>query len=129
MERVKSKSSKRLIIEGKVNGKTACFLLDTGASVGFMDRSQSRVYGLEEGRKFGGTVVGAGGEMKNVHFCNTMLDFHGKMIPQFLTANIGGVVESIEHETGIKVLGIVSLPQMKIAGLGIDANDNEIIVE
>ena len=129
MERIKSKSNKRLIIEGEVNGKSAYFLLDTGASVGFMDRSQARKYDLEEGRKFGSSVVGAGGEMKNVHFCNTMLDYHGKKIPQFLMANIGGVVESIEHETGLRILGIVSLPQMKIAGLGIDANDNEIIVE
>ena len=129
MERVKSKSNKRLIIEGKVNGKSAYFLLDTGASVGFMDRSQTRVYGLEEGRKFGSSVVGAGGEMKNVHYCTTMLDYYGKKIPQFLIANIGGVVESIEHETGIKILGIVSLPQMRIAGLGIDANDKEIIIE
>jgi hypothetical protein len=129
MERIKSKSKKRLIIEGQVNGKDACFLLDTGASAGIMDDSQSKKYGLVEGRPFGSTIVGAGGEIKDVHYCMTMLECYGKTIPQFLLADIRDIVRSIKRETGIEVLGIISLPQMRIAGLGIDANDNEIIIE
>lgn len=129
MERVKSKSSKRLIIEGQVNGKDAYFLIDTGASVAILDDNQSRRYGLEKGRKFPSPVVGAGGEMKDVYYCTTMVDYFGKKIPQFLMADLKHVVKSVENETGLKILGIVSLPQMRIAGLGIDANDNEIIIE
>ena len=129
MERIRSKSEHRLIIEGSVNGKKACFLIDTGASVGLMDYDQRKHYDLVTGRRYGGTIVGAGGEMKNVRHCDTFVDFNGKTIPQFLLADISEVVESIERETGIRILGIVSLPQMRIAGLGIDANDNEIIIE
>lgn len=129
MERVKSKSDKRLIIEGQVNGKAAYFLVDTGASVAIMDDNQRRDYDLVEGREFPSKVLGVGGEMKDVHFCNTLVDFHGKMIPQFLLGDISGVVKSIMRETGLKILGIISLPQMRICGLGIDANDNEIIIE
>ena len=58
-----------------------------------------------------------------------MVDYFGKKIPQFLMADLKHVVKSVENETGLKILGIVSLPQMRIAGLGIDANDNEIIIE
>ena len=129
MKRVKSKSNRRLVIEGQVNGRDAFFLLDTGASTGLMDDSQSRKYGLVQGRRFGSTIVGAGGEIKDVHYCMTMLEFHGKVIPQFLLADISNIVRNIRRETGIEILGIVSLPQMRIAGLGIDANDNEIIIE
>lgn len=129
MERIKSKSEKRLIIEGQVNGKAACFLVDTGASVALMDDNQRKDYDLVTGRRFNGTVVGAGGEMKKLRHCDTFLNFQGKTISQFLLADIGNVVDSVEKETGVRILGVISLPQMRICGLGIDANDNEIIIE
>lgn len=129
MKRIKSISDKRLIVEGQVNGKAACFLVDTGASVGLMDENQRDDYGLVRGRKYSGTIVGAGGEMRGVRHCDTFLHIEDRVIPQFLLADIEGVVESIKRETGIEILGIISLPQMKIAGIGIDANDMEIIIE
>lgn len=129
IKRIASKSDKRLIIEGQVNDKPACFLVDTGASAGIMDYDQRKDYDLRIGRKYAGTLIGAGGEMRNVKHVDTFAEFEGKLIPQFLLADISGVVESIERETGIRILGIISLPQMKIVGLGCDANSNEIIVE
>lgn len=129
MKRIKSKSEKRLIVEGSVNGKTAYFLIDTGASVGLVDENQRRDYDLVKGRRYAGTLKGVGGEMRNVRHCDTFLDFQGMKVPQFLMADIEGVVDSVERETGFRILGIISLPQMKICGLGVDANDNEIIVE
>ena len=59
--RIKSKSEKRLIIEGKVNGKTAYFLVDTGASLALMDYGQRKKYDLAVGKSYHGTIVGAGG--------------------------------------------------------------------
>ena len=129
MYRLKSKSNKRLIIEVKVNDKDANMLIDTGASVGFMDSKQRKDYGLIVGKDYPGTVVGAGGEIYNIKYCNTIVTFQNKTIPQFLLADLSNVVKSIKKETGLEILGIISLSQMKIAGLGIDANDNEIIIE
>lgn len=129
MIQIKSKSNKRLIIEGQVNGKTAYFLIDTGASVGLIDNNQVKNYDIEKGKRFGGTLVGAGGEMKNVRHCNTFINVGGKDIPQFLLADIDGVVDSIKRETGIDILGIISLPQMKIIGMNIDANDALITID
>ena len=129
MDRIKSKSNKRLIIEVKVNDKTAYMLIDTGASVGFMDSKQRKDYGLIVGKDYPGTVVGAGGEIYNIKYCNTIVTFENKTIPQFLLADLSNVVKSIKKETGLEILGIISLSQMKIAGLGIDANDDEIIIE
>lgn len=129
MIEIKSKSTKRLIVEGQVNGKAANFLIDTGASVGLIDNNQVKKYDLSVGKRFNGTLVGAGGEMRNVRHCNTFVNVGGKDIPQFLLADIEGVVDSIKRETGIEILGIISLPQMKIIGMNIDANDSLIIIE
>lgn len=129
MKRIKSLSDKRLIIEGRVNGKAAHFLLDSGASVGLIDNNQRKEYDLIKGRTYNGTLIGAGGEMRGVRHCDTFVELEGKTIPQFLLADISDVVDSIRRETGIEILGIISLPQMKMCGIGIDANDNEIIME
>lgn len=129
MKRIKSISDKRLIIEAKVNDKKAYFLVDTGASIGLIDNNKRKKFDLSVGREYNGTLVGAGGEMRNVRHCNTFVEFENKIIPQFLLTDISGVVESIERETGVEILGIISLPQMKMANLSIDCNDNEIILE
>ena len=129
MIQINSKSTKRLIIEGIVNGKSANFLIDTGASVGLIDDTQVKKYGLLVGKRFNGTLVGAGGTMNNVRYCNTFAEVGGKTLSQFLIADIEGVVKSIKRETGVEILGIISLPQMKLNGINIDSNDSLIIIE
>lgn len=129
MKKIKSQSTKRLILPATVNDKSAYFLIDTGASTGIMDKNQVKKYDLKEGRNFGSTIVGAGGEMKGVTYCNTFVNVEDKVIPQFLLADISDVVKSIKHETNIEILGIIGLPQMKMCGISIDCNDNEIILE
>lgn len=129
MKRINSMSEKRLIVEGKVNGKDACFLIDTGASVGMIDYAKRYDYDLKVGRRYGGTLIGAGGEMRNVKHCDTFVNLEDKVVPQFLLADISEVVKSINRETGIEILGIISLPQMKMVGLNIDANSNEFWFE
>lgn len=129
MIQIKSESEKRLIIPCRVNSDIGYFLVDSGASVGLIDDTQVKKYGLLVGKRFNGTLVGAGGEMCNIKHCNTFVEVGGKSIPQFLIADIEGVVKSIERETGIKILGIISLPQMKMVGMNVDSNDNLIIIE
>lgn len=129
MKRIKSLSDKRLIIEALVNGKPARFLLDSGASVALIDKDKKKEYGLKEGKRYNGTLIGAGGEMRNVRHCDTFVEFEGKTIPQFLLADISGVIESIKRETGIEILGIISLPQMSFIGMNIDINSSEVWLE
>lgn len=129
MKRIKSISDKRLIIEAKVNDKKAYLLVDTGASIGLIDNNKRKKFDLSVGREYNGTLVGAGGEMRNVRHCDTFVEFEGKKISQFLLADIKGVVESIKRETGIEILGIISLPQMSMIGMNIDINSSEIWLE
>lgn len=129
MKKFKSLSDKRLIIEAEVNGKKGFFLIDTGASVGLIAEGKVKKFDIVRGRKYPGSLVGAGGEMEDVYYCNTLVRFGGKDIPQFLITDISGVRNSIERETGIEILGIIGLSQMKIIGLQVDANDNMITIE
>ena len=127
--KLKSKSDKRLIVEGKVNNKTANFLIDTGACVGLINEDKVKEYGLLRGKRYSGKLIGVGGEMDNVRHCDTFVHVEDRVIPQFLLADISDIVKSIEIETGIEILGIISLPQMKMCGISLDCNDNEIIIE
>ena len=129
MKQFKSLSDKRLFIEAEVKGKKGFFLIDTGASVGLIAEDKVKKFDIVRGRKYPGSLVGAGGEMEDVYYCNTLVRFGGKDIPQFLITDISGVRNSIERETGIEILGIIGLSQMKITSMQVDANDNMIIIE
>lgn len=129
MENICSKSDKRLIVECDVGGKTANFLIDTGASLGLIDDNQRKKYNLIVGRKYNGTIIGAGGELNNPRICDTFVKLKDKTITQFILTDISGIVDSIKRETGIKILGIIGLPQMKFVGIQIDTNDNMIVLE
>lgn len=129
MVKVKSLSEKRLIVEGLVNGKKAYFLLDTGASVGMYDENKAKRYGLSRGRAFNGKLVGGGGAMETSYMSNTPASIHERMVSQFVLGDLSGIVESIRQQTGKEIIGIISLPQMKMAHISLDLDDNEIIFE
>lgn len=130
---IHSASHTRLIVTATINGYQAPFLIDTGATVGLIDRNRVNEFRINEGPKYNGTLVGAGGKMRGVRYCYTLAVLNdgekSKHIGQFLLADIDDVVESIEHQTGIRILGIISLPQMKVAGVNIDTNSNLIKLE
>lgn len=124
---LKSKTDKRIIIEGQVNGNTLYLLVDTGASVGLIDYNQIRMYGIKKGKLFPSTLVGASGDMMAWH-CYQLVDIGDKQVGQFLIADIDAVVRSIERETGITISGILSLPQMAMLGATIDTIKKELII-
>ena len=125
----KSKSDKRLIVECTVNEKPANFLIDTGASLALIDKGAKKKYDLNVGKKYPGTIMGAGGELDNVRYCNTLIELGDKVMGQFLITDISNIIDSIERETGVEVIGIIGLPQMKMVGIQIDVNDGLIMVE
>lgn len=122
-----SKSEKRLIVEVTIEDKQVNLLVDTGASVGILDMKRTKKF-VRKGRPYHASLVGAGGSM-DAWFCNSFAHLGDKVISQFLIADIDNVMDSVERETGLRVAGILSLPQMKVCGIQIDANDNKIIIE
>ena len=128
MKKIKSLSEKRLIVQATLNGKPASFLLDTGATVGLIDKGVRKKYGLEKGKAFPRPLVGAGGEF-TAYYCNTFAHLQDRTLTQFLLADIDSIVQSIKQQTGIEIQGIISLPQMQFAHISLDADDNLIILE
>ena len=124
---LKSKSDKRIIIEGIVNDKAINLLVDTGATVGLIDKNQIKKLGITKGREFTAYLVGASGSMDAWH-CYQLIDIGGKEVGQFLIADIDSVVDSIERETGTKISGIISLPQLSMIGAIIDTKKKGIII-
>lgn len=129
MYKIKSKSDKRLIIEGLVNNKPANFLIDTGASIALISENAIKKYGLLKGKTYNGIITGAGGELNTSYICNTFPIINNKPFSQFILTDISSIIDSIKRETGIEIIGIISLPQMKFNGMQVDANDNLIIFE
>lgn len=114
-------SDKRPIVKCLIGGKPAPFLLDTGASVAFIDREFINTYALSEGKRYHGTIVGAGGEMRGIRYCNSFVTLpNGKDVAQFMLADISVVRESIKEETGIDIVGIIGWEQMKFGGITLE---------
>lgn len=124
MFEIKSKSDKRLIVEGIINGRKAMMLIDTGATVGLFSKDIQKPYKLKM-RKHSVTLAGAGGTFKAEH-CETPLLLGRTMIYQFYVADISDVISSIKRQTDIEIQGIISLPQCKVAEMEIDTDDNLI---
>ena len=127
MLEIKSKSDKRLIVEGVINGRKALMLIDTGATVGLLSESIKKPYKLKM-RKHTVTLAGAGGTFKAEH-CETPLLLGRTMIYQFYVADISDVINSIKRQTGLEIQGIISLPQCKVAQMEIDTDDNFIKIK
>lgn len=116
METIKSVSDKRIIVPGMINGREYYFLVDTGASVALISE---KVRGLDIGKRFGGSIEGAGGSI-SARICNTFVKIGGKDFSQFLATDLDNLIESVMEETGVVIAGIIALPQMRFYGVEID---------
>ena len=114
METIKSVSDKRIIVPGMINGREYYFLVDTGASIALISE---KVRGLDIGKRFGGSIEGAGGSIK-ARICNTFVKIGGKDFSQFLATNLDNLIASIAEETNVEIAGIIALPQMKFLRCG-----------
>ena len=119
-------SSSRPIIKGKVVNKDAYFLLETGTNLAFIDSTQTDKYNLEKGIEFSGNIIGTGGLGTKAYYCNTTVLLGDKSIKGFLLYDLNQIRNSIQRETSINILGIISYPQMKELGITINPSKNEI---
>ena len=100
---------KVLIVEAVVNGKTAKFLIDTGASVSILDINQTKRYGLEVYQSNDAGVVGLGGNEKLMEIKNIMFNFKGEQ-PKRYYSFYGLDLKKLNYKMsadGIKILGIL----------------------
>lgn len=127
MIKIDSQTDKRLIVKGALNNKDAYMLIDTGATAGLIDKAIVKKYGLLINKNHTVNLVGAGGKF-TAYTCNTPFVIGGKQMYQFLIADIDAVADSIERQTGIRIQGLISLPQAKMVQMEIDTDDNYISI-
>ena len=123
--KIESVAENRIIVPAEVLSKTRYFLIDTGASVGLISH---RIKGIVRGRRYEGTLTGAGGDIDALYICNTFAILGDKRIAQFLICDIDNIIENIKNDEGVEIAGIISLPQMRMYGAEIDTDDNYITI-
>ncbi len=119
------------VIEGKLNGKKAFFILDTGASLSVLDEKQSKEYGFSTTDLDSDThISGYGGNtsMKEAVSENVNVggvDFNGNYYSQ----DISNIVNVIRANEGVKISGIIGCDILKTKGAIIDLSENTIYLK
>lgn len=122
---LQSESDKRIIVQGTINSKKAYMLVDTGAVAGIISDNVVKKFGLNVNKSKKFYMQGAGGKFK-AYLCETPLSIGGKLMYQFLVADIDNLIKSILTETNVEIDGIISLPQMKALNIDINTASNYI---
>lgn len=123
---MKSYSNVRPIIKGKVGDKEAYFLLDTGSNLAVLDSSQTKEYQLQWDKQFPGNVIGLTGNSIPTYYCTSIVTVGDKILDGFILSDLSSIRNSIQRETDINILGIISYPQMKQLGIILNPSKNEI---
>lgn len=126
MDLKKLYSNIRPIIKGKVGNKDAYFLLDTGSNLAVLDSSQTKEYQLQWDKQFPGNVIGLTGDSIPTYYCTSIVTIGDKILDGFILSDLSSIRNSIQRETDINILGIISYPQMKELGIVLNPSKNEI---
>ena len=119
-------SVQRPIIQGKVGDKEAYFLLDTGSNLAVLDSSQTKEYQLQWDKQFPGNVIGLTGNSIPTYYCTSIVTIGDKILDGFILSDLSSIRNSIQRETDINILGIISYPQMKKLEIVLNPSKNEI---
>lgn len=102
------------IVEGTLNGKTAYFIFDSGATINVLDASQAEKYGFWVGEPLNITVSGYGGTTTAMYQTGGArvtiggqpfnIEFYGK--------DIKDIAQAVYNDQGIRIVGIVGVKFM-----------------
>ena len=118
----------RPIVEVVVNGVRTSMLVDTGSSINIIDVNQLINLGVKKRFKMS-SANAVFGKITMWQLLKYDVRFHGINVYQFAAADIEMVVHSIEHNTGIKVVGILGTPAIKQLGMIIDLSRGIVTIK
>ncbi|WKN33520.1 aspartyl protease family protein [Porifericola rhodea] len=124
--------SEKPIIEARLNGKRAYFLLDTGSGVTVLDKTQAKHYNfgikqLINPHKVSG-VHGTAGVMNRAY--NVQLELGELYIEApYFTHDLRRVIKSIRDKSLVKISGIIGSDVMNKYGFVIDYGEEMVYVE
>ena len=118
-DKIYFESDSRPIVEVVVNGVRTSMLVDTGSSLNIIDVNQLINLGIKKRFKMSSAnAVFGKATMWQLLECDVR--FQGINVYQFTATDIEMVVHSIEHNTGIKIAGILGTPAIKELNMIID---------
>jgi predicted aspartyl protease len=116
------------VIEGRINGKVAYFIVDTGASCSILNESAAKYFGFKTIIVDDEHLMGLNGAAK----IKTAYDYSVKLGPLqikslvFRTRKIDELVDVIRNNDRISIAGIIGSDVMKKYQMGIDFRTNKI---
>lgn len=118
------------IVEVRLNGKTAYFLIDTGSDISMLHKGDSQKYGftLISRKEKSLNAVGVGGKTSDFHATyHVQLELGStRIVTRYLAYDLSSIVDGIYNNTGIQIAGIIGSDVMKRYGIVIDYKNRQM---
>lgn len=119
------------IVVGKINGKRACFLIDTGSDFTLLNEGNASVYGFQVNnrqKRYGQLVDFSGSRQaaKNIYDLELVMGKGHEFQTNFVASDLNSLVTGIQRNTGIRIAGIIGSDLMKKYGFRIDYGARKI---
>ena len=112
------------IVKGVLNGKMAYFLLDTGSDLTILDAGSARKYGFKTIQSKGKVLMieGLGGSHRDFRRATGLKLFMDESLiyTHFFAFDLSNIVNSLNANTGMKIVGIIGSDVMRKYGFKID---------
>ena len=102
----------RHLIDVEINGHKAAMLIDTGSELNLISKSMIGVIGADK-HITNKLAFGAGGQINIWELSKCTLTVKGFNVSNIMATYLDRTCESIEHSTGIRVIGILGAPAIK----------------
>jgi hypothetical protein len=116
------------VVQGRINGKRAFFLIDTGASCSLLNESASPHFGFGSFVLVDHQLTGLGGRANFNQAVDCLVEFGPLRITHraFRTRNLDHLAEAIKQSESIEVAGIIGSDIFNQYGITIDFKHNLI---
>ncbi|MEO0333315.1 MAG: retropepsin-like aspartic protease [Bacteroidota bacterium] len=119
------------IVQGKINGKKAYLLLDTGADVSIIHCNDAKRYGFSCHTRTslkGFQLAGLGSSVKGLVGVYDMdLQLGSQTIrANYIALDLSGIIRSLNTGTSVKISGIIGSEALKRHGFVIDYDRKEV---
>ncbi len=116
------------VIEGRINGKTAYFIVDTGASCSILNESVARHFGFKTMVALDEHLMGLNGAARIKTAFNYAIELGPLRIKSlvFRTRRIDELVDVIKNNDRVSIAGIIGADVLKKYQMSIDFRTNKI---